>query len=45
MKHYEKDYASVLALLKGRGVSLVEACQVLSLKRSLLKNGVRPYMV
>jgi hypothetical protein len=42
-KTYEKDYASVLALLKGRRVSLAEACRVLSPKRSLLKSGVRTY--
>jgi hypothetical protein len=39
------DYASVLALLKWRRVSHNEAGQVLSLKHSLLKSGVRNYTV
>jgi hypothetical protein len=35
---------SMLALLKGKRVSLGETCHVLSPKHSLLKSGVRTYM-
>jgi hypothetical protein len=38
------DHASVLALLKGRRVSLNDAWRVLSSKCFLLKSGVRAYM-
>jgi hypothetical protein len=41
-KAYQWDYASVLALLKGK-VSFFKALYVLSFKCSLLKLGVRPY--
>jgi hypothetical protein len=41
-KAYKKDYASLLALLKGK-VSFFNASRVLSLKCSLVELSVRPY--